>query len=168
MRPAHTVWRQSSPESWRNGLLRALLPREIAMSAASGLTPRGRACALIAHQPHVSPGRVRIPSLLAVHGHAVPQLRFSDVVALEMDFIGRVVRVVDDPEIGELIRSLRRNFGGLACGGVEPGLRTIERHGVEIVESRDSQVRRSQRRRAWPAKRARSNSRPLHPAPAAH
>jgi hypothetical protein len=44
--------------------------------------------------------------LLAVHGYAVLQLRFALVVALEVNFIERVMRVMNDLEEGELIRSL--------------------------------------------------------------
>lgn len=116
-------------------LSRALLLLGISMSAASGLASSSGAWTLIAHQPHIDPGRVRIPSLLAVHRHAVPKLWFADVVALEMDFVGRVVRVVDDFEIGELISSLRRSFGCSTSSGVERRFRAIERHDVEVVET---------------------------------
>ena len=46
-----------------------------------------RAMALIAHRPHRNLRGLRIPSLLAVDGNAVLQIRLSRIVALEMDFI---------------------------------------------------------------------------------
>src|ERR1700738_4843973 len=68
--------------------------------------------AFIATRPHRL-GGLRIPSLLAVDGNAILQIRLSRIVALEMDLIEGMVSILDDLEV-ELIGSLRLSFGRLA------------------------------------------------------
>src|SRR5687768_18470148 len=104
------------------------------MSSTTRIVSSSSASLLVAHQSHIGFARSGIPSLLAVHGYAVPQLRFALVVALEVNFIERVMRVMNDLEEGKLIRPLRLHLACLARGGVETGLGAIEGHRLEIAE----------------------------------
>jgi hypothetical protein len=76
-----------------------------------------------------------IESLLAVHLDAVLQLHFAVVVALEVDLIRCMVCVADEPEVRELIRSLRRHLGCLARSGIQRGLGTAKSHAIQIAQA---------------------------------
>ena len=122
------------PHSLTGSLPRPLLLPSAQMRPTTRVVRGGSAAALVAHQSNFGFARSGIPSLLAVHGYAVPQLRFSLVVALEVNFIERVMRVMNDLEEGELIRPLRLHLACLARGGIETGLGAIEGHRLEIAE----------------------------------
>src|SRR3979409_2649690 len=94
--------------------LRSTLYGHLLIAAIASVGRHLHTLAFIAHRPHRSLRGLRIPSLLAVDGNAVLQIRLSRIVALEMDLIEGMVSVLDDLEIGELIGSLRLSFGRLA------------------------------------------------------
>src|SRR3981081_2621545 len=99
-------------------MLCLVAPSRRRLRAAIRFVGRSGRLTCIAHQRYCSLRGFWVPSLLAINGDAVLQRFFSLIVALEMDLIGCMVRVVDDFEICELTRSLRRNLGCLTCGCV--------------------------------------------------
>ena len=126
------------PHAARPHTVLTSLPRPLLLPTKMRPTTRvvrgGASAALIAHQSNFGFAGCGIPSLLAVHGYAVLQLGFALVVALEVNFIGRVMRVMNDLEEGELIRSLRLHLACLTRGGVEAGFGAVEGHCLKIAQ----------------------------------
>src|SRR6202048_3963935 len=115
--------------------LRSTLHEHLLIAAIASVSRHLPPLAFIAHRPHRSLRGLRIPSLLAVDGNAVLQIRLSRIVALEMDLIEGMVSVFDDLEVGELIGSLRLSFGRLASCRIQASSDTAKGHGSKVVQA---------------------------------
>src|ERR1700730_8825988 len=115
--------------------LRSTLHEHLLIAAIASVSRHLRPLAFIAHRPHRSLRGLRIPSLLAVDGNAVLQIRLSRIVALEMDLIEGMVSVLDDLEVGELICSLRLSFGRLASCRIQASPDTSKGHGIQVTQA---------------------------------
>ena len=80
--------------------------RRLRPACVHPVIPCVRRLPLAAHQAHRRLRGPWIPALLAIDGDAVLQIGFVLIVALEMNFVRRMMRVVDQFEVRELIGSL--------------------------------------------------------------
>src|ERR1700716_3637649 len=120
----------------RSGLsLGSTLHGRLLIAAIASVGRHLHPLAFIAYRPHRGLRGLRIPSLLAVDGNAVLQIRLSRIVALEMDLIEGMVSVLDDLEVGEVLCSRRRGLAALPPAGIQASPDASKGHGIQVTQA---------------------------------